>query len=89
MVRKVSNCPPGKEFVFKLPNGTVVGQAKNMAEFTEIIKILPLPSLLFHATGGHFSPWLELIGEHAAASSLARLSIRNATARVSILRALR
>ncbi|OIO21232.1 hypothetical protein COV61_02325 [Candidatus Micrarchaeota archaeon CG11_big_fil_rev_8_21_14_0_20_47_5] len=85
----IRNCPPGKEFLFKLPNGTVVGKAKNISEFTDIIKILPLPSLIYHTEGRHFSAWLEMVGEKTAATALRSMPINHATIRISVLRALK
>ena len=61
---------PGQEFVFKLPNGQVVGRAKDIAEFTECIKAVPLQSVLYHANGNHFASWLEFMGEGGAASRI-------------------
>ncbi|MEW6329629.1 MAG: hypothetical protein AB1468_05975, partial [Candidatus Micrarchaeota archaeon] len=58
----VKNAPPGREFVFKTPEGREVGRARNAAEFVSLIKQVPLTSVLYHANGGHFSPWLEFIG---------------------------
>ncbi len=89
MVRKIIDCHPGKEFIFRLPNGTAVGKAKNILEFTELVKIAPLSSLLYHSKGRHFSPWLESIGEKDAAHRLKILEINDATVRVSVLRALK
>ena len=58
------DCQTGKEFVFKTPDGKEVGRAKNVGELFERIKSAPLPSVLYHANGRHFSPWLEMMGEH-------------------------
>ncbi|MEM2963503.1 MAG: hypothetical protein QXW70_02310 [Candidatus Anstonellales archaeon] len=89
MVKKIIDCPPGKEFIFRLPDGTAIGKAKNIIQFAELVKIAPLPCLLFHAKGRHFSPWLELIGEKDAANRLNSIEINESTVRVSILRALK
>jgi len=56
-------CPPGSEFVFKMPDGREVGKARSSADFVRMLKIAPLSSILHHANGGHFSPWLEMMGE--------------------------
>jgi len=58
------DCQPGKEFVFKTPDGKEMGRAKNVPELFERIKSVPLASVLYHANGKHFSPWLEAMGEH-------------------------
>jgi len=57
-------CQTGKEFVFKTPGGLEVGRAKNVPELFARIKSAPLASVLYHANGRHFSPWLEMMGEH-------------------------
>jgi hypothetical protein len=85
----MADCPVGKEFVFKMPNGTVVGRAKNLNELVTMIKTAPLEAVLYHSKGGHFSPWLSMLGERSAATNLRGLAINDKTARVALLRALR
>ncbi|MCX6775768.1 MAG: hypothetical protein NT130_02900 [Candidatus Micrarchaeota archaeon] len=63
-------CPPGGEFVFKMPDGREVGKAKSVADFVRMVKIAPLTSLLYHANGGHFAPWLEMMGEKELADEI-------------------
>jgi len=58
------DCPQGKEFVFRTPDGKEMGRAKNVSELFAKIKAVPLSSVLYHANGRHFSPWLEMMGEH-------------------------
>jgi hypothetical protein len=60
-------CAPGQEFVFKLPSGQEVGRAKDIVEFIDRLKTIPLQSVLYHANGGHFGGWLEFVGESGAA----------------------
>ncbi|MFH0817197.1 MAG: hypothetical protein V1909_01035 [Candidatus Micrarchaeota archaeon] len=60
-------CGPGQEFVFKLPNGQEVGRAKDIVEFIDRVKTIPLQSVLYHANSGHFGGWLEFVGESSAA----------------------
>lgn len=57
-------CPPGKEFVFRMPDGKEVGRAKNLQELANMIKTAPLASVLYHTNAKHFSPWLDMMGEH-------------------------
>jgi hypothetical protein len=57
-------CQTGKEFVFKTPDGREVGRAKDVPALFAHIKSAPLASVLYHANGRHFSPWLEMMGEH-------------------------
>jgi len=85
---KMRDSPPGKEFVFKLPNGAVVGRAKNVMEFVNMIKNAPLDCILFHAKGGHFSPWLEMMGESEISSRLKKMPVNDKTIRISLLKAI-
>jgi len=84
----MADCPPGKEFVFKMPDGRVVGRAKNVAELSNLIKGAPLEAVLYHAKGKHFAPWLMMVGERAAASRINALAINDKTVRVALLRVL-
>ena len=68
--RGVKNCPPGREFVFKTPEGREVGRARNINEFVSLIKQVPLTVVLYHANSGHFAPWLEFMGEKSAAGKV-------------------
>ncbi len=79
-------CPPGKEFVFKMPDGRVVGRAKSVAELATLIKTAPLDSVLFHAKGAHFAPWLNMLGENGIVAKLRGLQINDKTIRVALLR---
>jgi hypothetical protein len=63
-------CQPGSEFVFKMPDGREVGRAKSVADFVRIMKIAPLSSVMYHANGGHFSPWLGMMGEKELAEKI-------------------
>lgn len=84
----MKNCAPGKEFVFKMPDGRVIGRAKNVSELSTLIKTAPLDAVLFHAKGGHFAPWLNLLGENAISKDLHKLQVNEKTVRVSLLRLL-
>ena len=83
------DAPSGKEFVFKLPSGAVVGRAKNVGELAAFIKNAPLESVLFHAKGGHFAPWLNMLGEHRLVAALKSLQINDKTVRIALLRVLK
>ncbi|MCX8198303.1 MAG: hypothetical protein N3F07_03900 [Candidatus Micrarchaeota archaeon] len=85
----MKNCPPGKEFIFKMPDGRVIGRAKNVSELATLVKAAPLDAVLFHAKGGHFAPWLSMLGENAIVSKLSKLKIDDKTARVALLKILR
>ncbi len=85
---KVIDCAPGTEFVFTLPNGTVLAKAKNRKQFSVLISGLPYASVEFHAKGKHFPPWFEMLGEKAVAKRLAELDALSKTLRSDILKAL-
>ncbi|MFH1134427.1 MAG: hypothetical protein V1735_08130 [Nanoarchaeota archaeon] len=57
------SCPPGKEFVFRTHDGKEIGKARNVSELVALLKRAPLDSVLYHANGGHFAPWLEFMGQ--------------------------
>ena len=84
----MKTCPPGKEFVFKMPDGRVVGRAKSVGELATLIKTAPLDAVLYHAKGGHFAPWLNMIGENGIVAKLRGLQINDKTIRVVLLRVL-
>ncbi len=50
-------------FVFWLPNKTIVAEAKSLNDFVNKIRTIPDESLEFHATRNHFSLWLMARGE--------------------------
>ncbi len=85
----MKDAPLGKEFVFKMPNGAVVGRARNLSDLCNLVKTAPLDAVLYHANGKHFVPWLEFIGEGAAAANLRGMVVNSRTVRVALLRALR
>ena len=84
----MKTAPPGKEFVFKMPDGRVVGRAKSVSELATLIKTAPLDSVLFHAKGAHFAPWLNMLGESSLVQKLRSLEINEKTIRVALLRIL-
>lgn len=81
-------CPPGQEFVFRMPDGREVGKARSMSEFVRMVKIAPLSSVLYHANGGHFAPWLELIGEREAAERIKDIKGNDEKVRKKLVQAL-
>jgi len=83
------DAPLGKEFVFKMPTGQVVGRARNSEELIQLIKTAPLDAVLYHAKGNHFSPWLGIVGKASVAKKLEGMSINDKTVRVALLRAMR
>ncbi|MCZ6651933.1 MAG: histidine kinase [Planctomycetota bacterium] len=45
------------DFVFTLPDGTVIGRAHDLRSFEAMVKKTPDDSLAFHALHNHFSNW--------------------------------
>ena len=45
------------DFVFALPDGTVIGRAHDLRSFEAMVKKTPDESLAFHALHNHFSNW--------------------------------
>ncbi len=78
-------CAPGQEFVFKLPNGQEVGRAKDIVEFIDRLKTIPLQSVLYHAHGNHFAPWLEFVNEGGAAARIKGVKGDNEDVRKTLL----
>ncbi len=58
------------DFIFKLPDGTVVGKAGTLREMAEVIKNIPDESLKYHAERNHFSIWLRARTEFELAERL-------------------
>lgn len=83
------DCAPGKEFVFKMPDGRIVGRAKNLNELVNLIKSAPLEAVLYHGKNKHFGAWLSMLGLSALGSKLSTLPLNDKTARVALLRALK
>ena len=85
----MADCAPGKEFVFKMPDGRVIGRAKNVNELANMIKTAPLESVLYHAKGFHFSPWLSMVGMGMLGAKIKAMPVNDKTIRVALLRALK
>ncbi len=58
------------DFVFRLPDSTEVGRAKDMNELEEQLQIVPEESIVFHSQRNHFSHWLMARTEFALAAKL-------------------
>jgi hypothetical protein len=84
--KKIMDCPLGQEFVFTTPDGKQVGKAKNIVEFIRQVKTAPIESILYHTNGNHFSGWLALIGERAAAEKISKLKGNGSDIRLQIIR---
>ncbi len=58
------------DFVFKLPDGTVVGRASSLKEMAEVVMDIPDESFKYHAERNHFSIWLRARTEFELAERL-------------------
>ncbi len=58
------------DFVFRMPDQTEVGRAKDLNELEETLQTLPTDSLMYHAQRNHFSHWLMARTEFALAAKL-------------------
>jgi CheY-like chemotaxis protein len=58
------------DFVFRLPDSSEVGRAKDMNELEEQLRIVPEESVVFHSQSNHFSHWLVARTEFALAAKL-------------------
>jgi len=58
------------DFVFRLPDSTEVGRAKDMNALEEQLQKVPAESIVFHAQSNHFSHWLMARTEFALAAKL-------------------
>jgi len=58
------------DFVFKLPDGTVVGRASSLKEMVDVVQDIPDESFKYHAERNHFSIWLRARTEFELAERL-------------------
>ncbi len=58
------------DFVFRLPDLSEVGRAKDMNELEERLRTVPAESIVFHSQSNHFSHWLMARTEFALAAKL-------------------
>ena len=58
------------DFVFRMPDQTEVGRAKDLNELEGTLQSLPADSLMYHAQRNHFSHWLMARTEFALAAKL-------------------
>ncbi len=47
------------DFVFRMPDGSIVDSARNMNEFRQKMMEIPDESLIYHSANNHFSYWLK------------------------------
>ncbi len=58
------------DFVFRLPDGTEAGRARDLREMVAILPRIPNESIEYHAARNHFSRWLKARTEFELASLL-------------------
>jgi len=58
------------DFVFRLPDGTEVGTAPNLKALIQLLRTVPVASLVHHAANDDFSNWLRARTEFGLASML-------------------
>ncbi len=58
------------DFVFRMPDGTVLGRASSLRQFENMLRTVPEASLRYHAAHNHFSNWVMARAEIALASRL-------------------
>ncbi len=58
------------DFVFRLPDGTEVGRARDLRSLEEMLHVVPGESLSYHGERNHFSNWLKARTEFLLAYKL-------------------
>src|SRR5467141_1916752 len=58
------------DFVFRLPDASEVGRAKDLNQLEEQLQTVPAESIVYHAQSNHFSHWLMARTEFALAAKL-------------------
>src|ERR1700687_5626757 len=58
------------DFLFRLPDASEVGRAKDLTELEKQLQTVPAESIVFHAQSNHFSHWLVARTEFALAAKL-------------------
>ena len=60
------------DFVFRMPDGTVVGRARDLKGLVAMLQDVPAESITYHAERNHFSRWLKARTEFHLAHHLRR-----------------
>jgi CheY-like chemotaxis protein len=58
------------DFVFRMPDGAVVGRADDLKTLLEMLRVVPAESIVYHADRNHFSRWLKARAEFHLAHHL-------------------
>lgn len=65
------------DFVFRLPDGTEVGCARDLMTLEEQLRVVPEASVVHHSERNHFSKWLKARTEFAVAHRIRRRTVRD------------
>ena len=57
--------PPGREFLFRRPDGQIGGAAESLQSFRRVVAIAPDDVLAHHADHGDFSRWVDDVFQDA------------------------
>lgn len=58
------------DFIFRLPDGTEVGRARDLKSLEEKLRLVPAESIAYHGERNHFSNWFTARTEFALAHKL-------------------
>jgi CheY-like chemotaxis protein len=58
------------DFIFHLPDGSVIGEARDLKSLVEMLQTVPAESLAYHGERNHFSMWLKARSEFTLAQRL-------------------
>jgi len=65
------------DFIFRMPDGKVVGRADNLKSLEEKIRSVPIESIMYHAERNHFSNWLKARTEFSLAHAFRPKQIKD------------
>jgi len=65
------------DFVFRMPDGRIVGRADNLKSLEERIREVPIESIVYHSERNHFSNWLKARTEFSLAHQLRPKQVRD------------
>ncbi len=63
------------DFIFRMPNGEIVGKAHDLKELIEKLDEVPAESIAWHGGQNHFSNWLKARTEFALAERLRPMTV--------------
>ncbi|WP_306590633.1 PEP/pyruvate-binding domain-containing protein [Geothrix sp. 21YS21S-4] len=63
------------DFIFRDREGAEIARATNMEDLRDKLRIIPVESLVYHASRNHFSAWIMARGEVQVAKVLAKFRI--------------